>query len=62
MSFNSVNQNTGDTTPIAGLYSGISDISVNGVAQTVTNHAVNIDVASNLITEAQWTQLQTIFS
>ena len=62
MSVNGVNQLTGDTFPLAGLYSGISDISVNGVAQTITNHAVDLDVASNLITEAQWTQLQTIFS
>ena len=38
-----------------GGSSGINSISVNGVSQTITNHAVNLDVASNLITEAQWT-------
>jgi len=38
----------------------INSISVNGVAQTVSNKAVNLDVASNLITEEQWTQIQAL--
>lgn len=35
-------------------------ISVNGVAQSISNKAVNLDVASNLITEDQWTQIQAL--
>lgn len=38
----------------------LSSISVNGVSQTISNHAVDLDVANNLITEAQWTQIQSI--
>lgn len=38
----------------------IDSISVNGVAQTISNKAVNLDVASNLITEDQWTQIQAL--
>jgi hypothetical protein len=38
----------------------INSISVNGVAQTISNKAVNLDVASNLITEEQWTQIQAL--
>lgn len=38
----------------------IDSISVNGVAQTISNKAVNLDVASNLITEEQWTQIQAL--
>ena len=40
----------------------IDDIKVNGVAQTITAGAVDLDVASNLITETQWTEIQTILS
>jgi hypothetical protein len=39
-----------------------SSISVNGVAQTITSGAVDLDVATNLITEAQWTQIQSILA
>lgn len=42
------------------LIGGIDSISVNGVAQTISNKAVNLDVASNLITEDQWTQIQEL--
>jgi tRNA uridine 5-carbamoylmethylation protein Kti12 len=42
------------------LIGGIDSISVNGVAQTISNKAVNLDVASNLITEDQWTQIQAL--
>ena len=38
----------------------INSISVNGVAQTISNKDVNLDVASNLITEEQWTQIQAL--
>lgn len=38
----------------------INSISVNGVAQSISNKAVNLDVASNLITEEQWTQIQAL--
>lgn len=40
----------------------ISSVSVNGVAQTVTSGAVDLDVASNLITEAQWTAILAEFA
>lgn len=42
--------------------SGIISVSVNGVAQTVDNHSVDLDVASNLITEEQWTSIQSILA
>lgn len=42
------------------LIGGIDSISVNGVAQTISNKAVNLDVASNLITEDQWAQIQEL--
>lgn len=38
----------------------IDSISVNGVAQTISNKAVDLDVASNLITETQWTAIQAL--
>lgn len=37
-------------------------IKVNGTAQIMANNAIDLDVASNLITEAQWAALETIFS
>lgn len=40
----------------------IESISVNGVAQTVTGKAVDLDVASNLITEAQWAALGALWA
>lgn len=47
-------------TPNLKAEESINSISVNGVAQTVSNKAVNLDVASNLITEEQWTQIQAL--
>ena len=38
----------------------IKTIKVNNVAQTITNQSVDLDIASNLITEAQWTQIQAL--
>ena len=40
----------------------LNSVSVNGVQQTITNGAVGLDVASNLITEAQWTQIGNILT
>lgn len=62
MSFNKVNQTTGALEQVAGLFQGdgVKTVSVNGVAQTVTEGAVDIDVASNLITEAQWASIASI--
>lgn len=65
MSFNQVNQTTGELTQIAGLFvgnGGVTSIAVNGVAQTISSGAVDLDVASNLITDAQWASIQTILS
>lgn len=64
MSFNKVNQTTGALEQVAGLFQGdgVKTVSVNGVAQTVTAGAVNIDVATNLITETQWTSLVSLLS
>lgn len=39
----------------------VTGISVNGVSQTVTSGAVDLDVAANLITETQWAAVQTAF-
>lgn len=36
----------------------VHSIQVNGVAQSVSGNAVNLDVATNLITEAQWTTIK----
>lgn len=65
MAFGSVNQTTGERTQLAGLFDpnssgGVTSIAVNGVSQTITAGDVNLDVASNLITEAQWTSIQAI--
>jgi hypothetical protein len=38
----------------------VDTISVNGVSQTITDGEVDLDIANNLITEAQWAQLQNI--
>lgn len=38
----------------------ISSVSVNGVQQTVSEGAVDLNIVDNLITEAQWTQIQAI--
>lgn len=42
--------------------SAVRSISVNGVSQTITSGAVNLDVATNLIPETQWTTLQSKFA
>ena len=42
--------------------SKVDTIAVNGVNQTVTLGAVDLDVANNLITDAQWTTLSTLYS
>lgn len=38
------------------------DISVNGVEQTITDGAVDLDIANNLITEAQWTAINGLYA
>lgn len=40
----------------------VNSVKCNGVTQTISSGAVNIDVATNLVTEAQWTQIQTLLS
>ena len=40
----------------------VSNISVNGVAQTIASHAVDLDIASNLITETQWTAISGLYA
>lgn len=65
MAFGSVNQTTGERTQLAGLFDpnssgGVTSIAVNGVSQTIEAGAVNLDVASNLITESQWTEIQAL--
>lgn len=37
-------------------------VKVNGVTQNIASNELDLDVASNLITEAQYTALQNIFS
>lgn len=63
MSLNAVNQTTGSTTQIAGLFEtsgGVNSIAVNGVSQTISMGSVDLDVASNLIPESQWTEIQAL--
>ena len=65
MAFGSVNQTTGERTQLAGLFNanqsgGVTSIAVNGVNQSITQGAVDLDVASNLITETQWTAIQAL--
>ena len=40
----------------------LQSVSVNGVQQTITNGAADLDVATNLITTAQWTTLSTLYA
>lgn len=40
----------------------LTSISVNGVAQTISQGAVNLDIASNLITETQWSSISALYS
>lgn len=35
-------------------------VKVNDVTQNIASNELNLDVATNLITEAQWTQIQSI--
>lgn len=37
-------------------------VKVNGVTQNIASNELDLDVANNLITEAQYSALQTIFS
>lgn len=68
MAFGSVNQTTGERTQLAGLFDpnssgGVTSIAVNGVSQTISQQgSVDLDVASNLITEAQWSSIEAILS
>lgn len=40
----------------------VHNIKVNGVTQTVSSNTVDLDIATNLITEEQWTSIQSILS
>lgn len=40
----------------------ITSISCNGIVQTKTNRAVDIDVESTLITDSTWTALTALFT
>lgn len=40
----------------------VESVKVNGVSQTVTSGAVDLDVASNLITETQWTSINNLYA
>lgn len=40
----------------------LTSVSVNGVEQTITDGAVNLDIANNLITEAQWTAINGLYA
>ena len=40
----------------------IRTVKVNGASQTISNSSVDLDIASNLITDAQWTALGTLWS
>ena len=64
MSVNKVNNSTGALEQVAGLFGGggVTAVSVNGVAQTITAGAVDLDVATNLITEDQWTAIEAELS
>lgn len=44
------------------LDGAVASISVNGDAQTITDNAVDLDIASSLITPTQWTALEGIFA
>lgn len=47
-----------DTPNLKGSGAGVNNISVNGVAQTISGGAVDLDVASNLITDDQWATIE----
>ena len=40
----------------------VDSIAVNGVAQTIAQGAVDLDIASNLISETQWTSIESLLS
>ena len=40
----------------------LNSISVNGVPQTISGGAVDLDVASNLITETQWSSISALYA
>lgn len=47
---------------VAKINDSVDSISVNGVAQTIEDGEVDIDVASNLITEAQWSTIGELYN
>lgn len=40
----------------------LASISVNGVTQTITDGAVDLDIAANLIKETQWTSINALYA
>lgn len=40
----------------------LTSISVNGVEQTITDGAVDLDIAANLIKESQWTSINALYA
>lgn len=40
----------------------LTSISVNGVTQTITDGAVDLDIAANLIKESQWTSINALYA
>ena len=40
----------------------LTSISVNGVTQTITDGAVDLDIAANLIKESQWTSINELYA
>lgn len=42
--------------------SAVRTVSCNGITQTISSGSVDIDVASNLVPEEQWTQIQALLS
>lgn len=42
--------------------SAVRTVSCNGINQTISSGSVDIDVASNLVPEEQWTQIQALLS
>lgn len=56
------NSTTGEFEPATPTSGGVTSIAVNGVSQIISSGAVDLDVATNLITEAQWTQIQALLT
>ena len=51
-----------DTPNLKGQNGKVVSISVNGVAQTISEGAVNLDVAGNLITDTQWADITALYA